>query len=161
MKLNKKKLKNRFYRLFGTQNELDIDLSKIEKKLDVNLPEDFKKISKFYDGNNGFYLDGMLCHNPNLSPDNILSKTLFYRDKQLPKKFIVLGEPPESIILMETVDSDMKIPHILWLSYADLDNLCQEKALNDSPIIYKSFSEFFDYLLTEEEIDVLESSNSP
>lgn len=148
---NKKSLKDRFIEIFGPQEKLEIDLRKIEKDLNVTLPDDFKEISTFYDGNNGFYIDGMYCYNIDSSPDNILTKTLFYREKQLPEKFIVLGEPQESVILMETPGDEVKSSRVLWLSYSDVENLCYEENLKDKPIIFSSFSNFFDYLLTEEE----------
>lgn len=150
MTFHKGSFQDRFIKLFGDQDRMEVDLTFIQKTLNIILPKDFKDITRFYDGNNGFYMDGMYCYDSKLTSDNIVNKTLFLRKKHLPKRFIVLGEPPESIVLMETTNNEKK-GRVLWLSYADAYNLSEGKSLEDNPMIFYSFSEFFDYLLTEEE----------
>lgn len=143
-------LRERFEKLFGHQKDVQIDWVKIEQDLDLKLPKAFKDMTRFYNGNYDFKGEGKYCYTVNSFPENIVSKTLFFREKPLPENFVVLGEPGDNVVLMETTHDD-KNGHILILSYADTENLCYSLPLEEKPTVYESFYDFFDYLLTEEE----------
>ena len=83
----------------GVDNEV---LSEIEKTLNVKLPEDFCEIALFYSGG---YLGGISNYSfsNNDVETNVINETIRLRNTvNLPLKSIVLSEPPESLIVMNT-----------------------------------------------------------
>lgn len=117
----------------------------IENILGVTLPNDFKEIARFFNGgclgvvDNYSFVQG--------SWDNIIDKTMRLRETVgLSKKFIILAEPPESIIVMNVVDK----PSIIWCDAADIYNL-ETKFYTSNPDIWSDYSDFFNELLLDEE----------
>lgn len=83
----------------------------------------------------------------------VLNETLDYREKlKLPQRFVVLADQGDSgIILMKTQNSPDKSSPIIYCDQMDIDNIIQEKPLEYNPTIWPSFTDFFEYLVNEEE----------
>src|SRR5574344_1492599 len=110
-------LRNRYLALFPVDGIDKSKLFSIEKILSVKLPSDFCEISQFYSGG---MIGDVSMYSFNLDDvDNIVEKTILLRKSiNLPNDFIVLSEPDESLIVMET----SKKPSILWIDATDAKN---------------------------------------
>ena len=139
-------LRERFLQLQESDGISELDLNKIEEKLEVKLPLDFRKISMFYSGG---YLGGI--SNYSFIDDgnnfNIVDETIrLRREIGLPKRFIVLAEPPESIIVMDTEN----VQSIIWCDSVEVDKL-ENKSFITKPDEWNSYSEYFGQLIEDEE----------
>ena len=109
-------LKKRCAALFGIEPATDGALDSLEKGLMVKLPFDFKEISKFFRGGviGGKSHHALACSGPAI---NIFEETLRIRKAiGLPARFVVIAEPPESIILMDT-DNQARV---IWVDAGDV-----------------------------------------
>ncbi|WBF54548.1 hypothetical protein HXV90_01085 [Lysinibacillus sp. JK80] len=64
----------------------------------------------------------------------------------MPIRFIVIAEEAESIIVMDTE----KKPSIMWLDSVEVTKLEMQDFIS-KPDVWEYFSDFFNYLLDEEE----------
>lgn len=138
-------LRKKFIGLF---RELPLEgtmLDKIENLLKVKFPDCVVKITHFYPGN---YLKDVLNFNDKKDDEHgITYMTLAYRNKiNLPVYYVVLGQDEVSSIVLDTHKGQ-----VLWLSYSDVCNLCESQPFTGNPIIFPTFTDFFAYLLDEEE----------
>lgn len=149
-----KKLIDRYHLLYSEESVDDEKIKGIEEKLDVVLPCDFKVIAKSYSG--GLLgLHSIFTLYDNGSDYNIIDKTLYYRecDLQLPSKYVALEETEVSFIVMKTQDSPEKPAPVIYCSIEDIYNLAENKPLQYNPTIFPSFTDFFEYLIEQEEQD--------
>lgn len=122
-----------------------IVLKNIENTLDISLPNDFKEISKFFNGGDLGAIYNYSFEQGN--QDNIIDETIKLRETiSLPKNFIVLAEPPESIILMDVEHK----PSIIWCDAFDIYNL-ETKKYTNKPCIWEDYSDFLGELISDEE----------
>ena len=136
------KLRNKYILLFGAIDGVSAgDLIRIEKELQISLPNDFKEIASFCDGRIG--LHSFLFDDPT----NIIEETLRIRKAVgIPNRFIVLSEHDMSVFLMDTENK----PSILWIDSIEITKLEKQDFIS-KPDIWDDFSDFFEYLLDEEE----------
>jgi len=122
----------------------------IEKALNIVLPNDFKEITKYYSGN---ILGTIYFFNLELFGEfNIVEQTIFYRHKiKLPFRYLPLYEESDGFIIMETQDDPRKPSPVIWCAVEDVYNLCEDKPLIYNPTIFPNFTDFFEYLLDQEE----------
>ncbi|EPM67874.1 hypothetical protein A584_20098 [Pseudomonas syringae pv. theae ICMP 3923] len=121
-------------------------IESLEKKLKIKLPLDFKKIAIFY---NGGLLGGVSHHaiSSEKNPLNIVDETRRLRKAiNLAAEFIVLAEPPESIIALDISSA----PAVIWCDAIDAENL-NTKKFSTQPDYWESYASFFSYLLEREE----------
>jgi hypothetical protein len=148
-------LKSKFVDLFFAENDVGLstsNISHIERVLSIKLPRDFIEIAKFFNGNNGIVFNGMYSFDPHGGDWNICDQTIKLRESvKLPQNMIVLAEPDEGIIIMEIISNGEISSKVYWLGIGDAYNLIDEKPLVDNPIIFQTFTDFFSYLLDEEE----------
>ncbi len=149
-------LKTRFNLLFPSEKKSGLTkniTNQIEQKLEIKLPSDFCCISQFFRGDNGpVFPSGMYSYNPLVSDWNICDQTITLKKSvRLPRNLIILAEPSESVIIMQIEDNLGITSKVYWLSTGDAYNLIEGKPLVDNPIIYPTFTDFFSYLLDEEE----------
>lgn len=138
-------LKKRYLELKKENGVDNQAIERIEKNLGITLPNDFKEISLFYNGGSLGAVDNYSFDQGKW--DNIIDETKRLRAiVNLPKKFIVLAEPPESIIVMNTEDE----PSIIWCDSTDIYNL-KTKSYVGNPDAWSDYSDFFDELLLDEE----------
>lgn len=141
-------LKERYVALNGQRPTSDEFLRVIESTLEVELPADFRNISKFYDGSgiNVMPLFSLAGNAPKMNP---VHETLRLRESvRLPRNWLVLGEPSESLLLMDCADQGK----VLWIDGIDVTNI-SSNSFTRQPDSWSSFSDFFNYLLNEEELD--------
>ena len=144
--LNIKDLEKRYIELYGKEPCSEMALKEIEDKLDIELPSDFKEIACFYSGG----LLGGVSHHEIASAGcatNILNETMRLRESiRLDNHFVVLAEPSESIIVLNVSE----VPAVIWCDAVDAINI-NSASYNNQPDTWESYSEFFSYLLSEEE----------
>lgn len=134
--MNTEDMKETYENIYGNEKTSSYDIWLIEKKLLITLPEDFKKIMQFYSGG---YIGG-ISHFGTSEHDseNIINETIKARKfLDLPENYIVLAEPPESLIIMDTI----KTSHVLWIDSNNIENVFEK---------WESYAQFFQYLLDEE-----------
>lgn len=141
-------LKNRYVAMNGHRRISNDMLRSIQAELGLVLPLDFMQITEFYDGS-GFNVLPLYSLAGNAPKMNPVNETLRLRESvQLPSNWLVLGEPPESLLLMDCANGGK----VLWLDAVDVARI-SSNSFNKEPETWDSFSDFFDYLLEEEEAD--------
>ena len=139
-------LRKRYIAEFGDEPCSSQVLSDVESALDVQLPEDFKQISTF---DSGGYLGGISRHEIACMGDatNIVRETLRLRDSiGLDSNYIVIAEPAESLIVLNTTGK----PAVIWCDAVEAKNINSQEFIN-LPDTWENYSDFFEYLLDEEE----------
>lgn len=142
-------LKERFLQLQEQDGIDNLELDEIEKKLDVKLPEDFREIAMFYSGG---YLGGISNYSfsDKDGSSNVIEETNRLRKNiNLPLRFIVLAEPPESIIVMDTENT----PAIIWCDSIEVSKL-EDKSFISKPDEWKGYLEYFNQLIEYEEDEI-------
>lgn len=139
------KLEERYLRVAERDGIDEEELKNIEHTLNIILPEDFKQISRFFCGGclgvveNYSFIQGEW--------DNIIDETNKLRERvNLPHQFVVLAEPPESLLLMDVTSK----PSIIWCDATDVYNL-NTKSYIRNPDTWESYSDFFGELVSDEE----------
>ncbi|KZE38945.1 hypothetical protein AV656_08580 [Bhargavaea cecembensis] len=138
-------LKQRYINLYPDEGTSDRELEEIEKTLNIRLPITFREISAYY---NGGLLGGISHFSiPDDRKPNVKDETLRLRKTVgLPSRFVVLAEPPESLIVMDTSGT----PEVIWLDAMDVTNLAG-RTFTSPPDVWETYGEFFETLLAEEE----------
>ena len=134
------------YESLTSVNGIDKEtLNGIQTTLNVRLPEDFCEITAFFGGG---LLGGISNHSfSNFDSPNIIDETVRLRDSiNLPLEFVVLAEPDESLIVMDTQRS----PSIIWCDAIEVSKL-KDKAFISKPDEWNTYTEFFAQLLKDEE----------
>jgi len=118
------------------------ELYMVEKELDVNFPFDFKYISLKYSYEYINFFDTYSF------PFGVIEVTKDWRKNiKLPVNYIALGDNGSSTILMK-IENDI---NIIWTALEDVLNICNNQKFMHNPTIFSSFTDFFEYLLNEEE----------
>jgi hypothetical protein len=149
----------RYARLFRVDPASVADLSEIEHTLGVSLPSDFRNISTFYRGGllGGISHHAIACRGP---ATNVLAETQRLRaSAQLPHSYVVLAEPPESCIVMNTGGSPQS-PAVIWCDALDVRLLPAVRRLHQ-PRSWHTYSDFFQFLLDAEEQSPHDPEASP
>lgn len=156
----------RFRTLFPDDHGISADeLNKIEDKLHLIFPWDFKEISSYYSGG---MIGGISIFTFSADQNdqyNILNKTNYYRncDLHLPERYVSLVETEVSFIVLETHQDKNMNTRVIYCSIEDVYNLANGNPLLYNPQIFPTFTDFFEYLLDQEEEERRENaeSNSP
>jgi hypothetical protein len=141
-------LKNRYVALNGARPIPDSVFAAVTSDLGLQLPPDFLEIGKFFDGSgiNVIALHSLAGNAPTMNP---IHETLRLRKAiGLPPNWVVLGEPPESLLLMDCVAGGK----VIWIDAIDAKRIASQ-SFATQPTTWDSFGEFFEYLLDEEEAD--------
>lgn len=141
---NLSELKMKYLGVFPEDSLNQDELNAIEKRLGVTLPSDFKEISKYFSGGSVGLIEFYDFKDNN--DINIVDETLRLRESiHLPEQYIVLAEPPESIVLMDIKN----IPAIIWCDSIDVENI-NSNDYSSQPDTWESFSDLFYDMLLEE-----------
>ncbi len=91
-------------------------------------------------------------------PLGVIEGTKELRDEGLPHRFLLLSDygGDAGSIFMETQDDPEKPSPIYWCDAEDVYNLCEEGVFKYNPTVWASFTDFFEYLVNEEEKRQLE-----
>lgn len=138
-------LKKRYLKLANDKGIDDQEIEDIEEILQITLPDEFKEICRFFNGGCLGIIDNYSFKQGNWN--NIIDETTRLRvEVNLPPRFIVLAEPPESIIVMNVEET----PSIIWCDATDIYNL-ETKSYTSNPTIWRDYSDFFGEMLSDEE----------
>lgn len=130
------------------------DINWIERELKVCFSDDFISINQVFDYEylgdfdfNTFYYNGH---------SGVMKKTQKFRQEvNLPNRYVILSYTGDTrFVLMETQDTPDKNTPILDIEPEDLDNLIENKPLEYDHTIWPSFTDFFEYLVEQEEESV-------
>lgn len=138
--------KKRYLALNQEQPSSHNFIDSIETQLGIQLPQDFREISNFFGGEsiNAMPLYSLAGNAPILNP---IHETLRLREAiGLPSNWVVLGEPPASLLLMDCAAGGK----IIWIDDIDAERIGLQE-FTSKPNTWSSFGEFFDYLMHEEE----------
>lgn len=139
---NLKKIKKRYLKVMESDGISKKDLHNIEKSLSIILPNDFKDISTYFSGG---YIGSVDMYDFVGSDINIISETLRLRNAiQLPNNYVVIAEPPESLIVMDTEKS----PAIIWCNSNDAENI-KSSQYSIKPDKWENYSDFFNDMVTD------------
>lgn len=144
-----KKLKNRYLNSQPSDGVNNAVLFEIENTLNIKLPKDFCEIASFYSGG---YLGGISNYSfsNNDGSTSIIEETVRLRTSiELAHRYIVLAEPPESIIVMDTENT----PSIIWCDAVEATKL-NDKSFISKPNEWNSYTEYFAQLIEDEEDDI-------
>ncbi|MBD5134349.1 MAG: SMI1/KNR4 family protein [Lachnospiraceae bacterium] len=137
-------LKMKYLEMFSEDALNQEELNTIEKRLGVTLPDDFKEISKYFSGGSVGIIEFYDFKDNN--EINIIDETLRLRESiQLSEQYIVLAEPPESIVVMDIKN----VPAIIWCDSIDIENI-ESNNYSSQPDTWESFCDFFYNMLLEE-----------
>lgn len=141
---NIQSIKKRYDLLFTDDMITPQVAAKIEQQLQLQLPDDFKEIASFY---NGGLLGGISIFSYNDHHPNLIEETLRLRkDIQLSHSLLFLAEPAGSMIVLDTAQT----PAVIWCDSIDVHQL-HDRSFQIAPDTWNTFSDFFEYLLTQEE----------
>lgn len=140
------KLRNKYTSLYGNIDGIaKAYLAKIENELQIKLPNDFCEIASFYSG--GMIGGKDIYSFVGTDPTSMIGETLRIRKAVgLPSRFVVIAEHDMSIIVMDTENT----PSIIWLDSVEITKLAEQDFIS-IPDVWEGFSDFFSYLVDEEE----------
>ncbi|WP_133248860.1 SMI1/KNR4 family protein [Pseudomonas sp. CC120222-01a] len=140
-----RELMERYISLYGEEPCAEGVLAGIEAALNITLPQGFKQISKFYSGG---MLGGISHYSIADSSDDysILNETLKLRHAiELSNEYVVIAEPPGSIIYMNVV----RKPEVIWCDAVEARSV-NTGFFSGAVDTWETYEEFFDYLLERE-----------
>lgn len=137
------KVAQELHRLSQYSAVSDISIKRAEKALEIIFPTDFKKFCTVYS------YDYCRLFSFFSFDEGVIDKTLEWRKSvNFPRNCVGLAEEGESAIIMRITGDNAEV---IWCSIPDLYNLCEAKPLEDNPTIFPTFTDFYSYLLDEEE----------
>lgn len=143
-------LKQRYMQICNCDGIDGTILNKIEETLKLKLPEDFRGIASFYSGGLLGGISVFAVAYENINP-NIVDETIRLRKAiKLPMHYVVLAEPPESLIVMDVENT----PSIIWCDATDAVRL-NDKSFIKPPQTWSNYMEFFTTLVEDEEEEQL------
>jgi len=141
-------LRVRYERLLATDGIASEGIDKetindIQVRLNVHLPDDFCEIALFCNG--GLFRDHSYTSFNGCT--NIVDETIRLRKTvNLPLRFVVLAEPDESLVVMDTENT----PSIIWCDATEVSKLDVKTFISKSDE-WNTYAEFFAYLIEGEE----------
>jgi hypothetical protein len=120
-------------------------IQNVEASLGVVLPDDFRELCKIcrYDIIGGFQFY-------NFGRNEVIETTKYWREQEnLPHEYIVLSSDDASFELIKTISD--KECRVIICDYQDFFNLCERGNFMYETTTFKSFTDFYEFLLTEEE----------
>ncbi len=121
-------------------------LEEIESSLQITLPTDLKEIAHFYGGGILGGIDHTTIEARGPGGGIVDVTEAFRAGIGLPNRFVVLADHSESVIVLD-VDSGA----ITWLDSVEVESLVDGRPLVGWKKSWASYSEFFEYMLDEEE----------
>lgn len=124
------------------------EIKHLENRLKVIIPDDFKYINTRYHYE---YINFCEFRNfANTGVGSVTYETNYYRrEYNLLNCYLVLFSDSVSFLIFKTISNEKS--NVIWCSYNDFFNLCEGKPFEYNPTIFQSFTDFFEFLLDEEE----------
>ena len=120
------------------------EINFVEQKLGVTFPEDFKAINQQigYESFDFFDYYSFNC--------GVIEETVYYRNKEkLPHNYLVLTSDDVSFLLLKLKPDNTS--EVIWCDEPDFYNLCRKGKMEYKATVFKSFTDFYEFLLDEEE----------
>lgn len=126
------------------------DIENLKNKLKVCFSHEFMEIAKIADFE---YFNCFNINNLNLENESsVIGDTLRLRkNNHLPNDTLFLCEDDASVLLMRCLGDHEEI---FWLAVEDFENFCKDEALEYPYNLFSTFTDFFKYLLDEEEKEI-------
>jgi hypothetical protein len=127
------------------------EIDYVSSSLGVVFSEDFVDINVIYDyaylgrfDFYSFYYKGA---------SGVTKKTRTFREViNLPHRYVLLSDMGDAgAVFLETQDTPEKPSPVIWCDQEDIDRLCREEPLIYNPTVWPSFTDFFEYLVEQEE----------
>jgi hypothetical protein len=119
------------------------ELNSAENKLNIKLPQDFMDINLGCSYEFIYFTSGLSF------PLGVVSETLTWRKNiNLPNNYMVLSDDGTSAVLMK-IDGNKS--NVIWCCLEDVLGICNGGAMIYDPEIFPSFTDFYSFLLDEEE----------
>lgn len=132
------------------------DIAEVARQLGVCFSDDFLMINEQYSYEclYGACIEFLCLYDNRDGYSGVITKTQKFRQEMhLPNRYVVLSYSGDTrFILMETQDDPRKASAILWIEPEDFENLCNEKTFEYEYEIWPSFTDFFEYLVEQEEM---------
>ena len=142
-------LEFRYEALYGRADMSAAAIDEFASQLGVDVPLDLRQIASFYDGGTVGGIEHY-SFSPNVPSTNAVAETLRLRQAiSLPHQFVVLAEPPESLLVLDTSPSADE-PAVLWIDAMDARRLGRSPLLSE-PDVWLTYADFFGDLLKYEE----------
>lgn len=134
----------------GRESQLtETDIKLVEKELGVVFSSAFRELNAIlrYD-----YLSAFEFLNFQ-TPYGVIEETLKLREFcNLPESYVVLTiEDDVRAVLLETVSNVNKENRVIFCTLYDLQNVNENGVMVEDPTIFPTFTDFFSYLLDQEE----------
>lgn len=127
------------------------DISFVEKELAVSFSDAFKELNGKlrYD----YFLAFEFFNFQTKNPYSVVEETMQLRENcGLPNYYIILAiQDDVTAVLLESKSADYPENRVIFCTLYDFQNLCESKTMEENPRIFPTFSNFFSYLLDEEE----------
>lgn len=122
------------------------EINKVEQELKLKLPQDFTELCSIYS-----YECFQRFEFLNFGMDKgVISETLDLRKAcNLPNNYLVLEEDDPGMVLMK-INEDAS-SEVIICSYYDFDSICLGRPYEENPTIFSSFTDFYEFLINEEE----------
>lgn len=118
-------------------------IEQAEKKLEVQFPVDFVKLNSICSYEYMSYFS-TFCFE-----EGVVDTTLEWRESvNSPKNCVALSEEGESAVIMRITGDNAEV---IWCDIPDLYNLCEGKPFEYNPTIFPTFTDFYSFLIEEEE----------
>ena len=120
-------------------------MAQLEAMLDVQLPDDFRRVGEYFDGT-GLEVSALLPFTASNGQASVGGATLQHREELgLPAQFVVLAVADESIVALAA-----KTGEIHWMHRATLAHLCLTGAVEGART-WPNFTAFLTHAVDEEE----------
>lgn len=134
-----------YARLLNPRGVSDEALSQTERALGLRLPNGVRRVADFFAGD----LLGGISHKAwdPADPDSVVSTTVRLRDAiDLPERFVVLAEQPESFIVLDTHSGQ-----VVWAHNYDAMNLAMGgHELSVDADLFTDYESFIEFLIGQE-----------
>jgi hypothetical protein len=149
------KLTNRAKALYETISLTLEEIYYVQAKLNVELPDDFKKLCISCSYEISYPFDFLNFG----TDDGVIGETQYYRKNySLPDNYMILSQQDDvSFVLLKAISVDKS--EVIWCDYQDFFNLCNSKSFQYNPTIFPTFTDFYEFLLDEEEKMRAEENN--
>jgi hypothetical protein len=133
------------------------DIKNLQNKLSISFSKEFYDLSNLGDFE---YTNIFNIYNLNLDTDySVIGETTRLRKEcNLPHDTLYLSEDDASVLLMKCLGDHEEI---YWIAIEDFERYCNGEPLLYDATIFKTFSEFFEYLLDKEEESRAEEESNP
>lgn len=120
------------------------EIHELEQTLGVRLPSDFIEINSVCSYEFIYFTSSLNF------PSGVIEDTLYYREQEgLSDDYIVLSHDDVSFEILHILPCDKS--EVIWCDVPDFYNLCEGKPFEYNPTIFPTFTDFYSYLIDEEE----------